>query len=232
MNLFYAPDIPPPFHHFDREESGHIVRVLRLREGDQIHLTDGKGSLYLGDIVAADPKGCEVALHPPVLMDHIPPPLHIAIAPNKNINRFEWFLEKSSEIGIDVITPLICARSERSEVKPERLQKVLIAAMKQSLQTWLPELHGPATFSEMIKKPFPGQKYIAYCETGEETLLKRTLQPGIPALILIGPEGDFSPREVTLAVSEGFLPVSLGPSRLRTETAGVVACVMVKTLIQ
>ncbi|MBN1198778.1 MAG: 16S rRNA (uracil(1498)-N(3))-methyltransferase [Bacteroidales bacterium] len=228
MNLFYSPCIIPPSHHFEREESTHIIRVLRLKEGDQIHLTDGKGALYLCDILVADPKRCEVSLHASLLLDRIAPPLHIAIAPTKNTNRFEWFLEKSTEIGIDTITPLICSRSERTGIKTERFQKVLIAAMKQSIKAWLPELREPVSFNEIIHKPFMGQKFIAYCETGAEELLQKSFQKGIPALILIGPEGDFSPGEVAEAIREGFIPVSLGKSRLRTETAGVVACVMMQ----
>lgn len=230
MNLFYSPDILPPSHYFDREESSHIVRVLRLKEGDQIHLTDGKGVLYLCDILVADPKRCEVALHSPLLTNHNPVTLHIAIAPTKNTNRFEWFLEKATEIGIDTITPLICAHSERTMVKTERLQKVLIAALKQSLKSWLPELLEPLPFNELIRKPFSGQKYIAYCGTGAEELLQKTFLRGIPALVLIGPEGDFSPGEVEQAIREGFIPISLGTSRLRTETAGVVTCVIIQLL--
>ncbi|MBL7137659.1 MAG: 16S rRNA (uracil(1498)-N(3))-methyltransferase [Bacteroidales bacterium] len=170
-NLFYSPEILPPQHQFDREESSHIVRVLRLNQGDPIHLTNGKGNLF----------HCE-------------------------------------------ITPLICAHSERATVKSERLNKILIAALKQSLKSWLPMLHEPQPFRELISQEFSGQKFIAYCETGSEALLQKAYKPGEPVLILIGPEGDFSPEEVEQAKQAGFIPVSLGKSRLRTETAGGVAC--------
>jgi len=228
MNLFYSPEIHPPSHAFDREESGHIVRVLRLKQGDVIHLTDGKGILYEGRIQTADPKHCEAILHSHTLIPSHPHPLHIAIAPTKNINRFEWFLEKATEIGIREVTPLICTHSERTSVKTERLIKILVAAMKQSLKSWLPVLHEPVTFGELISRKFQGQKFIAYCGTGSDDLLQNMYHQGEQALILIGPEGDFSPEEVVQAVKEDFIPVSLGSSRLRTETAGVVACVTVQ----
>ena len=177
MNLFYSPDITPPFHRFDREESTHIVRVLRLKEGDTLHMTDGKGTLYLCEITTADPKGCEVAVHPHTFTPSNPYALHIAIAPTKNINRFEWFLEKATEIGINNITPIICAHSERKVVKTERLHKILVAAMKQSLKMWLPTLHEPKRFGEFIRQNFAGQKFIAYCETGSEELLQKSILP-------------------------------------------------------
>ncbi len=227
MTLFYAPNIVPPSHSFDREESAHIVRVLRLKEGDRVHLTDGKGTLYEGEILVAQPKHCEVTLLSHTLIPSHPHTLHVAIAPTKNINRFEWFLEKATEIGIDEIIPLICAHSERKVVKTERLRKILVAALKQSLKSWLPALHEPQTFHALIRQGFVGQKFIAYCETGSEELLQKVYIPGKSALILIGPEGDFSPEEVVKAMQEGFIPVSLGTSRLRTETAGVVACTIV-----
>ncbi|MBE0647816.1 MAG: 16S rRNA (uracil(1498)-N(3))-methyltransferase [Bacteroidales bacterium] len=230
MNLFFSPDITPPSHLFDKEESAHIVRVLRLKEGDSLHLTDGQGNLYEAAIQRADPKRCEVSLHTHTLTPSHPHPLHIAIAPTKNINRFEWFLEKATEIGISEITPLVCAHSERTVVKTERLAKVLVAAMKQSLKTWLPVLHESQHFGKLIRQPFSGQKFIAYCETGSEELLQKIYVRGKPTLILIGPEGDFSPEEVEQAVKEGFIPVSLGNSRLRTETAGVVASAAVAVL--
>ncbi len=228
MNLFYSPSITPPSHQFDREESAHIVRVLRLKEGNLLLLTDGKGHLYRCKVVDANPKTCRVNLVSTEELITNSYHLHIAIAPTKNINRFEWFLEKATEIGINEITPMVCDHSERTGVKTERLQKVLIAAMKQSLKTWLPALHEPKRFGALIREEFSGQKFIAYCETGSEALFQTIYKPGKPALILIGPEGDFSPEEVTQAIQEGFIPVSLGNSRLRTETAGVVACTTVQ----
>ncbi|TSA26044.1 MAG: 16S rRNA (uracil(1498)-N(3))-methyltransferase [Bacteroidetes bacterium] len=226
MNLFYSPAVSPSSHTFDKEESAHIVRVLRLKEGDSLHLTNGKGSLYECTISLADPKRCNVSLDSHTLFPPSPHPLHIAIAPTKNISRFEWFLEKATEIGVDAITPLICTRSERTIVKTDRLQKVLIAAMKQSSKTWLPALRDLQPFRELIRGPFNGQRFIAWCETETEALLQKVLIPDQPVLILIGPEGDFSDEEVGQAIAAGFTPVSLGSSRLRTETAGVVACVV------
>ena len=224
MHLFYSPNIEQPLHQLPEEEAKHIQRVLRLMKGDELFLTDGKGVLYGCEISLASPKKCLVR----VLSTEKTPAnlvqLHVAIAPTKNINRFEWFLEKATEIGIDQITPLLCAHSERKVVKSDRLNKVLIAAMKQSLKSWLPQIHQPVPFNEFIHRKFDGQKFIAYCETGKEELLKKVYLPGSSALILVGPEGDFSPVEVEQARKTGFIPVSLGTSRLRTETAGIVAC--------
>jgi 16S rRNA (uracil1498-N3)-methyltransferase len=148
----------------------------------------------------------------------------MAVAPTKNIDRFEWFLEKATEIGVDEITPLFCEHSEREIVKLQRLEKVLVSAMKQSLKAWLPILHPPVKFNEFVSKERKGQKFIGYCETGIESALSTIYIPGNDTVILIGPEGDFSKHEVDHATKSGFLPVSLGSSRLRTETAGIVAC--------
>jgi 16S rRNA (uracil1498-N3)-methyltransferase len=158
--------------------------------------------------------------------------LHIAIAPTKNTDRFEWFLEKSTEIGIDVITPLLCTHSERTHLKTDRLQKVIIAAMKQSLKAFLPELDEPVEFKRFIQRPFDGEKFIAYCDQNDPAELKDSYRKGAKALILIGPEGDFSPEEVDLAKNQGYIPISLGKSRLRTETAGIVACTIINFLNQ
>ncbi|MFH1160318.1 MAG: 16S rRNA (uracil(1498)-N(3))-methyltransferase [bacterium] len=227
MHLFYSDHIEIPVHPLDEEESSHIVRVLRLKEGDTVFLTDGMGNMHRCTIVAAVARRCQVR----ILSTETTPPnpfrIHIAIAPTKNINRLECFLEKATEIGIDVITPLICAHSERLNVKTDRLTKILIAAMKQSWKSRLPELQDPVRFNDLIHQDFPGQKCIAHCEAGEEKLLQKVYKPGSSALILIGPEGDFSPEEVSQAKQAGFIPVSLGKSRLRTETAGIVACCMV-----
>ena len=230
MNLFYSPDINAPDHLFDQEESSHITRVLRLKEGDPLHLTDGKGQLYRCEVVDAQPKACRVKILSSETPEKHPYHLHVAMAPTKNINRFEWFLEKATEIGIDEITPLICAHSERTMVKTERLNRILVAAMKQSLKSWLPMLHEPQPFHDFIRSGFSGQKFIAYCETGSGELLQKVYSPSKSALILIGPEGDFSPDELEQAKQAGFIPVSLGNSRLRTETAGIVACAMIQVL--
>ena len=176
-------------------------------------------------IIEDHPKHCSVEV---IRTDHTPSRnsarLHIAIAPTKNIERFEWFLEKATEIGIDEVTPLWCEHSERTVVKVPRLEKVMVSAMKQSLKSWLPKLNKPVEFSEFIINNNHGQKFIAYCETGNEQHIKNLVEQGQDQLVLIGPEGDFSPDEVRDAMQHGFIPVSLGNSRLRTETAGVVAC--------
>jgi len=224
MNLFYSPNIKQPIHQLPEEESKHIHRVLRMEEGDELFLTDGQGVMYRCEISSVSPKKCQVRILSTEETPANPFQLHIAIAPTKNINRFEWFLEKATEIGIDEITPLICAHSERKVVKSDRLNKVLIAALKQSLKSRLPQIHESVSFNELIHREFEGQRFIAYCETGEEELLQKVYLPGSSALILIGPEGDFSPEEIEQAKQAGFIPVSLGNSRLRTETAGIVAC--------
>ena len=232
MHLFYSSNIVQPFHLLSEEESKHIHRVLRLNERDELFLTDGKGVRYRCEITHASPKKCQVRILSTEETPAHPTQLHIAIAPTKNINRFEWFLEKATEIGIDEITPLICTHSERKVVKSDRLKKVVIAAMKQSLKSWLPEIHQSISFNELIHRRFDGQKFIAYCETGKEELLQKMYLPGSSALILVGPEGDFSPEEVEQATQAGFIPVSLGNSRLRTETAGIVACMTFQLLNQ
>lgn len=224
MQLFYAPEITTN-PELPEEEARHCVRVLRLGEGSEIDLTDGKGNFHKAVIEQANPKHCLVSI-----AETIPQPplwpfqLHIAVAPTKNIDRMEWFAEKATEIGINAITCLNCRYSERRELKKERIEKILISAMKQSLKATLPELTGMTDFKTFVKQPFNGKKFIAHCEEGEKSLLKQVCQPGENVLILIGPEGDFSTEEIKLACEEGFIPISLGESRLRTETAALVAC--------
>lgn len=223
MNLFFSPEIQTPTHLFDRDESGHITRVLRLKKGDQVQLTDGHGSLFDCEIESAEPHRCTVRV---LSCIHVPrsfPALHIAIAPTRNIGRFEWFIEKAAEIGTETITPLICSRSERKGIRSHRLENILVAAMKQSLSCWLPQLNEPQLIGTFLKQSFPGQKLIASCEIGGAIPLQKVIIPGKPAVILIGPEGDFSPEETDKAMESGFIPVGLGPGRLRTETAGLVA---------
>lgn len=208
------------------EESNHAVKVLRLTEGDEVVLIDGKGMFHKALIARAHHKRCGVEItesYPEA--NHWPFKIHVAVAPTKNIDRIEWFAEKATEIGIDAITMLKCRYSERKEVKTERLNKILVSAMKQSLKASLPELQGMTDFKKFVEQPFDGQKFIAHCyKDSERTLLKQLYQPGSNMLILIGPEGDFSEEEVQLALANGFRPVSLGNSRLRTETAALVAC--------
>lgn len=226
MQLFYNPNIENPLNSisFDKEESGHIFKVLRKKEGDILHVTNGLGNLYTCRITQCNPNKCIVE----ILKTETKPPsdfhLHIAIAPTKMNERLEWFLEKATEIGIHEITPIYCDHSERKIVKHERLEKVLIAAMKQSLQFYLPKLNEGILFNDFIKKPFDGIKLIAHCEESDKKSLKNIIRPKTNILILIGPEGDFSEAEINNALASRFIPVSLGNTRLRTETAALVAC--------
>ena len=224
MQLFYAPHIADkPV--LPEEEAKHAMRVLRLKEGDEIFITDGKGFFYRAVITRAHPKHCEVDI-----IETLPQTLlrsfqvHIAVAPTKQLDRMEWFVEKATEIGIDAITFLNCRYSERREINTARVEKILISAMKQSYKTRLPQLTGITTFQDFISKPFHGSKFIAHCAEGEKSLLKAIYPAGENALILIGPEGDFSTEEISLAIAQGFQPVTLGLSRLRTETAALMAC--------
>ncbi len=230
MQLFYISAIEGNACVLSEEESWHCMKALRLKEGDKINLTDGLGNIYHGNLSKTDRKGCLVEIN-----DTIPVPrnqwqVHMLVAPTKNIDRFEWFLEKATEIGVDEITPLFCEHSERETVKLQRLEKVLISAMKQSLKAWLPKLNEPVKFNDFINRKQHGQKFIGYCETGNESALDKIYIPGNDAVVLIGPEGDFSKTEVELAIKSGFAPVSLGTSRLRTETAGIVACLTLELL--
>ncbi len=228
MNLFYAPYIVEPITTLTEEESKHIVRVLRKSEEDIVFFTDGLGYIYRCVIKEANPKKCLIEIVEKTAgNDKRNFRLHIAIAPTKNITRFEWFLEKSTEIGIDSITPIICSHSERKKVKTERLNKVITSAMKQSLKSYHPKLEDKASFKEIINLPFNCEKFIAYIDKNVTIELSQAYSPGLDAIVLIGPEGDFSPEEVKLAVDKGYTPVRLGKSRLRTETAGVVACHMI-----
>lgn len=232
MQLFYNPDITgdQKYVTFDKEESRHIIRVLRKKEGDLIYITNGKNELLVSKITNANDKKCQVEVVSVTKNENpIKYHLHIAIAPTKNSQRLEWFLEKATEIGISEITPILCERSERKTIKHERLEKVLISAMKQSLKYQLPKLNNLTPLKEFLQKDLQKNKYIAHCIEEEKGSLKQHLEavcnkethPEI--LIVIGPEGDFTLKEIQMAVENNFKPVSLGNSRLRTETAGIVA---------
>ncbi|MFA5419112.1 MAG: 16S rRNA (uracil(1498)-N(3))-methyltransferase [Bacteroidales bacterium] len=225
MNLFYTPQLQKPQFKLDEEESKHLIRVLRKQIGDVITTTDGKGMFYECEIVDGNAKGCMVEVKSERNGDDTRNfYIHMAVAPTKNINRFEWFLEKATEIGVDSLTPIITFHSERRDVKPDRLEKVLVAAMKQSLKSRLPELHDAVKFNQFIQKPFDGDKFIAFIDREVTRELASLCKPNKNMLVLIGPEGDFSHEEVEAAKQQGFIPVKLGPARLRTETAGVAAC--------
>ncbi len=231
MQLFYTPYITDSNFYLDETESKHAVRVLRLANGDKIQLIDGNGNFFEAQIVNAHPKRCEVEITEKISgfnkRNHY---LHLAVAPTKNIDRFEWFLEKATEIGVDEITPILCDHSERKMIKNERLEKVIISAMKQSLKAYLPKLNRLTLLKTILKSDFDGQKFIAHCYDQNKRELKNELVSSQFNLILIGPEGDFSEEEVELALQKQFIPVSLGESRLRTETAAVVACHTVNLL--
>jgi 16S rRNA (uracil1498-N3)-methyltransferase len=225
MQLFYVPNISGAEVVLDETESKHAVRVLRLQNGNQVQIIDGQGGFYEAEITDANQKKCRLSIlkstHEFGKKDFY---LHIAIAPTKNNDRFEWFLEKATEIGIDEITPLLTSHSERKTINIERLGKILVSAMKQSLKAYLPKLNDLTSIKELITNTKTKNRYIAYCDDIQKTHLKDLVEKGKDSLILIGPEGDFSQEEVNLAIENGFKVVSLGEARLRTETAGIVAC--------
>jgi 16S rRNA (uracil1498-N3)-methyltransferase len=225
MHLFYTPNILADFYQLDEEESKHCARVLRLKNGDQVNLIDGKGGFYLAEIIDDHPKKTTLKIlsvqREFAKRNHY---LHIAVAPTKNIDRFEWFLEKATELGIDEITPIICDRSERKEVKIDRSNKIITSAVKQSLKAYHPLLNKQITFKDFIAHASADIKYIAHCEVGDKKSIASEFIPQQKYLILIGPEGDFSPMEIDNALQNGFVPITLGTSRLRTETAALQAC--------
>lgn len=225
MQLFFTPDIDSENYFLSEEESKHAVRVLRLSKGDEVNLIDGRGGFYKAEIVNANPKKCEVrVLKTEKEFGKRNFHLHIACAPTKNIERFEWFLEKAAEIGVDEITPIICEHSERTSVKTDRLNKVLVSAMKQSVKAYLPKLNEAKKITDVIKGNNVAKKLIAHCGAEEKEHLKNLISKGESVFILIGPEGDFSTEEIDLAIRNGFHEISLGKSRLRTETAAVFGC--------
>lgn len=225
MHLFYTPDINSEIYQLDEEESKHCVRVLRLQIGAQVNLIDGKGGFYLAEIIADHPKKTvlKVLTHQAEFgkRNHY---LHIAVAPTKNIDRFEWFLEKATELGIDEITPIICDRSERKDIKVDRSNKIITSAVKQSLKAYHPKLNEQKSFKQLMLQNHNSHLYIAHCEEGEKSLISQEFKAHQKYLILIGPEGDFSTIEIEIALQNGFVPITLGESRLRTETAALQAC--------
>ncbi|MBU2996710.1 16S rRNA (uracil(1498)-N(3))-methyltransferase [Cellulophaga baltica] len=237
MQLFFNPDITEKSSHFTfpSDESRHIVKVLRKREGDTLHITNGKGFLFEATIIATDIRKCSVTIVKSTFHPNKNSNLHIAVAPTKMNDRYEWFLEKATEIGITEITPIICDHSERKVIKKDRMQKVLQSAMKQSLQFHLPKLNNPISAKDFIKnnnqaKNNNQQYFIAHCEETEKVDLKERLIKNSNVTILIGPEGDFSTSEIEIALATDYKPVSLGENRLRTETAAIFACATVNLL--
>ncbi len=226
MQLFYSPTISEneKLFVFDKEESKHIIKVLRKKESDILFVTNGLGYLFKTEISLASDHKCTVTILSSEKQEPYEYHLHLAVAPTKMNERYEWFLEKATEIGIQEITPIICEHSERKVIKTDRFQKIIESAMKQSLHYYIPKLNEPIAYKDFIKKEFKGQKFIAHCEETAKKSFKKELKPRENVLILIGPEGDFSVKEIQMALDNKFIPVSLGDTRLRTETAAIVAC--------
>lgn len=222
--LFFTQKIDQGFAVFEEEEGRHLATVLRKKPGDRLQLTDGKGFFYEAELTDAGKR--QVLAR--ILSQTAAPPLrsarlHIGIAPTKQMERLEWFLEKATEIGVEEITPLLCQRSERDALRLDRLEKILVSAMKQSLRAWLPTLNQPVRFQDFAQKTQAAQKCLAWCSDEPLPHLKTLILPEKSTVIAIGPEGDFSPEEVQVALKNGFQGVSLGQARLRTETAGLLA---------
>lgn len=223
MNLFYQPLIADGVLHLDADESRHCVKVLRRQAGDALRITDGKGFFYDAIITQANDRQCafriaqQIAAEPPAAF------IHIAVSPTKNADRIEWFVEKAVEIGVSRITLMECEHTERTYLKKDRLEKVAVSAMKQSLKATLPVIDGLVPFHTVINQADTQGRYIAYVDQDNpHHLVDMSAAPSY--LLLIGPEGDFSPTELTQALTAGFSKVSLGKSRLRTETAALVGC--------
>ena len=226
MHLFYNPNISETTKEFSfpKEECNHIVKVLRKSVGDVLQITNGLGYLFSAEIIVANNKKCMAKITSAALQSKKPYTLHMAVAPTKMNDRYEWFLEKATEIGIDTITPIICDHSERKVVKTDRYEKILQSAMKQSLNCYLPKLNNTILFNDFLKQEIVGDLFIAHCEEIDKKSLKELIKPQQHITILIGPEGDFSVNEIEKAIANGFIPVTLGDTRLRTETAAIVAC--------
>ena len=231
MYLFYTPQIVGTAdeigktYSLDEEESGHCVRVLRYTREDEILLTNGQGMTYTAVITNPHPKHCEFEVRTAEKQSkHHSNYIHIAIAPTKNVERIEWFVEKCTEIGVDEITPLLCRFSERKQLRIDRLQKIILSAAKQSLTPYLPKLNEMTDCTEFIRGTEEETRFIAHCYKEDKRDLRNEIKPGKSVVVMIGPEGDFSEQEIAEALQHHFVPVSLGESRLRTETAGIVAC--------
>jgi 16S rRNA (uracil1498-N3)-methyltransferase len=224
MQIFYVPDLINDNYCLNETESHHAVKVLRLQRGDKINLVDGNGTLYKAIIADVNPKNTRVSIEETIPeFEKRSYQLHIAISPLKNTDRFEWFLEKATEIGIDEITPLVCKRTEKKGFNFDRAKRIIESAMKQSIKAYCPILNSPVIFSDFINRNNLSTKLVACCE-GERKSIGEVYKVNENVTILIGPEGDFTPEEVASAQTNEFIPVTLGNSRLRTETAGIVTC--------
>ena len=225
MQLFYNSelDASTKTFNFSKDESRHIVKVLRKSTSDLLMITNGKGWMFEAEVVIPNHNKCVVHILKSTFKAPRPYKIHLAVAPTKMNDRYEWFIEKATEIGVDTITPIICQNSERKIIKTERFEKILQSAMKQSLQSYLPTLAAPVRFADFIKTSQEDTTFIAHCEEGTKLKFKDQIKAGESITVLIGPEGDFSPQEIEMALKQQYIPVSLGASRLRTETAGIVA---------
>lgn len=233
MHFSYLPEADLGLHTLSEEESFHCAKVLRMKAGDPIAVTNGKGKIFQGLLVDGHPKKAVVELTElKETYDQWPFHLHIAIAPTKNIDRLEWFIEKAVEIGVNEISLFTSFHSERKQLRLDRLEKIMLAAMKQSMKSFLPKINALASFDQLLDRTFNGEKFIAYIDDTVVELLGNALQAATECTILIGPEGDFSAKEVAQARAKGFKTVSLGAARLRTETAGIVACHTVQIINQ
>jgi len=230
MNLpyFYEENVEQPIHVLSEETARHCIQVLRMKEGEQLQLTDGKGNSFTAIIITANKKNCEVRIEASSRELRAASNVAIAISLLKNSSRLEWFMEKATEIGISEIIPLICDHTEKQNFRFDRMQNILVSAMLQSQQTWLPQLHQPKRFDDFIREDFDGLQLIAHCAKGEKYSLSILINQHSDQnkLIVIGPEGDFSNEEIKASLEKKFMPVTLGNTRLRTETAGIVAATL------
>lgn len=228
MQTFYTPQISGKNYILNKEESKHCIRVLRLKKGDDVNLVDGNGGFYIASISEENPNACLLEIKEVILnFEKRNYYLHLAVAPTKNIDRIEWMIEKAVETGIDEFTPVICEHSERKSINVERLERIAISAMKQSLKAFLPKINDCISFSDFIHKKTSHLKLIAHCFKDikpQRKLLKDAYQKNQNVVCMVGPEGDFSREEVNFTVKNGYTGVSLGPGRFRTETAGLVVC--------
>ncbi|OON69388.1 16S rRNA (uracil(1498)-N(3))-methyltransferase [Hymenobacter sp. CRA2] len=223
-HTFYAPDLAGPTYTLPEDESKHAVRVLRLQPGDAVELVDGRGGLYQAEVADDNPKRCQLRITAEQRVERRLYFVHVAVAPTKNLDRMEWLVEKATEIGIDRLSFLRAARSERRELKLDRLERIAVSALKQSGQAWLPQLDELTDYAAFVRTIEPATTFIAHLAEGERTSLPQVAAAGAGCCILIGPEGDFTPDEIELALARGIRPVTLGQTRLRTETAALAAC--------
>ncbi|MFP4289362.1 MAG: 16S rRNA (uracil(1498)-N(3))-methyltransferase [Bacteroidales bacterium] len=226
LPLFFSEDVEREIVTLSAEESRHCAKVLRKKAGDEIFLTNGKGVLSTGVLLDVHSARTNVTIvSRQTLKNQRSFYLHMIVAPTKSMDRFEWFVEKATEIGVDEITPVVCAQSERNIVKTERLKRIIISALKQSQRTFMPKVNPVITYSALMEKDFSDSCYIAHCLEGEKVYLSDDYQKRSNATVLIGPEGDFNQSEIDMALGKGFLAISLGENRLRTETAALLSCI-------